>query len=263
MTVADGDVPPGSKARSWSARHKLATSSIIAVGAVVVLRLTGLDAGAPPPVAAEPWTHATTRPAGTSPVVPPARPGTALAALATLPVKGRAPMTGYARAVFGPAWEDVDHNGCDTRNDMLRRDLVAPVPSGGCTVLTGTLHDPYTGKMIPFVRGPGTSTKVQIDHVVALGDAWQKGAQQLSPSARLALANDPLELLAVDGPTNQRKGDGDAATWLPPNKAFRCQYVARQVAVKVRYHLWVTAAERAAIAGVLAGCPDQPVPAPV
>ena len=114
--------------------------------------------------------------------------------------------------------------------------------------------------MIAFRRGPGTSTAVQIDHVVALGDAWQKGAQQLAPGVRLALANDPLELLAVDGPTNERKGDGDAATWLPPNKAFRCQYVARQVAVKARYHLWVTAAERDAMARVLSTCPGQRLP---
>ena len=127
-------------------------------------------------------------------------------------------------------------------------------------MLRGTLHDPYTGKVIAFVRGSGTSSKVQIDHVVALGDAWQKGAQQLSADTRLHLANDPLNLLAVDGPTNQRKGDGDAATWLPPNKAYRCQYVARQVAVKARYHLWVTSAERDAIARVLAGCPSRRLP---
>ncbi len=187
-------------------------------------------------------------------------PGSAAAALAGLPVKGRAPMTGYSRAQFGPAWQDVDHNGCDTRNDILRRDLTAKVLSGSCVVLSGALQDPYTGRMIAFRRGPGTSTAVQIDHVVALGDAWQKGAQQLTPGRRLALANDPLELLAVDGPTNERKGDGDAATWLPPNKAFRCQYVARQVAVKARYHLWVTSAERDAMARVLSTCPGQRLP---
>jgi Protein of unknown function (DUF1524) len=186
--------------------------------------------------------------------------GSALAALATLPVKGRAPMTGYSRAQFGPAWEDVDHNGCDTRNDILRRDLVGITASPSCLVLRGTLHDPYTGKDVRFVRGPGTSSQVQIDHVVALGDAWQKGAQQLSADARVRLANDPLNLLAVDASSNQRKGDGDAATWLPPNKAYRCQYVARQVAVKTRYHLWATSAEKAAIARVLAGCPNQGLP---
>lgn len=185
--------------------------------------------------------------------------GAALAALAGLAVKGRAPLTGYSRAAFGPAWQDVDHNGCDTRNDILRRDLTSRGMSGSCTVLTGVLHDPYTAKVIAFRRGVGTSTKVQIDHVVAMGDAWQMGAQRLSASARLAFANDPLELLAVDGPTNQRKGDSDAASWLPPNKAFRCAYVARQIAVKTRYHLAVTAAEKAAMARVLAACPRQPL----
>lgn len=188
----------------------------------------------------------------------------ALAAVATLPVKGRAPQTGYDRDRFGQAWLDVDHNGCDTRNDVLRRDLAhVEVKAGthGCVVLRGTLEDPYTGRTIEFVRGATSSSAVQIDHVVALSDAWQKGAQGLSDATRAALANDPLNLLAVDGPTNQAKGDGDTATWLPPAKGYRCAYVARQVAVKAKYHLWVTAAERDAMRRILGTCPAQPIPA--
>jgi hypothetical protein len=172
-------------------------------------------------------------------------------------------MTGYDRALFGQAWSDVDRNGCDTRNDILRRDLTAytlKAGTNGCVVLRGTLHDPYTGRTIAFVRGPGTSTAVQIDHVVALGDAWQKGAQRWTQARRTAFANDPLNLLAVDGPTNQRKGDGDAATWLPPLRSSRCGYAARQIAVKARYGLWVTAAERDALVRVLQACPGQPLP---
>lgn len=187
--------------------------------------------------------------------------GTALAALGTVAVKGRAPKTGYTRLQFGEAWKDVDHNGCDTRDDILRRDLTqirVRGSTGGCVVIAGSLADPYTGKTIPFAKAE--ASKVQIDHVVALSDAWQTGAQQLPAEARLALANDPLNLLAVDGPANQEKGDADAATWLPPRKAYRCAYVSRQVAVKVRYRLWVTAAERDAIARVLSICPDQPLP---
>ena len=189
--------------------------------------------------------------------------GDAAAALATLPVKGRAPKTGYDRDQFGQAWADVDRNGCDTRNDILKRDLESETFKPGtrdCVVLTGTLNDPYTGKTIAFKRGQGTSEAVQIDHVIALSDAWQKGAQQLSPEARKSLGNDPLNLMAVDGRTNQGKGDGDAATWLPPVRSYRCTYVARQVAVKAKYRLWVTQAEHDAIAGILAGCPSQPLP---
>jgi hypothetical protein len=200
---------------------------------------------------------ATTRPSAT------VLPGRAVTTLSTLAVKGRAPRTGYARRAFGQAWADTDHNGCDTRNDVLRRDLsdVELRPgTRGCVVLRGRLIDPYTGHVIAFVRGVGTSTAVQIDHVVALSDAWQKGAQQWSDSRRLQFANDPLNLLAVDGPINQRKGDGDAATWLPPRKAERCAYVARQVAVKRRYGLWVTAAERDAMVRVLQTCPGQGLP---
>jgi hypothetical protein len=187
----------------------------------------------------------------------------ASAALATLAVKGRAPKTGYDRALFGQAWADVDRNGCDTRNDVLRRDLTAyalKAGTHGCLVLSGTLHDPYTATTIAFVRGQATSAKVQIDHVVALSDAWQKGAQQWSTPRRTAYANDSLNLLAVDGLTNQRKSDGDAATWLPPDKAYRCPYAARQVAVKAKYGLWVTGAERDALARILAACPSQTLP---
>jgi hypothetical protein len=122
------------------------------------------------------------------------------------------------------------------------------------------LDDPYTGAEIQFVRVSSTSGEVQIDHVVALSDAWQKGAQDLEFTERVIFANDPLNLLAVDGPANQEKGDADAASWLPPNRAFRCRYVARQIAVKAEYKLWVTEAEKAAMRRVLNGCGDQRVP---
>lgn len=183
--------------------------------------------------------------------------------LATLEIKGRAPKTGYARDQFGPAWSDVDHNGCDTRNDILKRDLTDTTFKSGthdCVVLTGTLADPYTGGNIAFQRGQKTSKAVQIDHVVALSNAWQTGAQQLTVETRKQLANDPYNLLAVDGPTNQQKSDGDAATWLPSNKGFRCQYVARQIGVKARYGLWVTQAEHDAMDSVLTSCPTQMIP---
>ena len=189
--------------------------------------------------------------------------GAAVDMLATLPVKGRAPKTGYARTQFGAAWSDVDHNGCDTRNDILKRDMTNVTFKPGthdCVVKTGTLNDPYTGKTINFVRGQHTSTAVQIDHVVALSDAWQKGAQQLNADQRLQLANDPYNLLSVDGPANQQKSDSDASSWLPANKSFRCQYVARQIGVKHKYALWVTQAEKDAMTSVLSGCPGQTVP---
>ncbi|MFM9918850.1 DUF1524 domain-containing protein [Lacisediminihabitans sp. H27-G8] len=183
---------------------------------------------------------------------------TAFSVLATLPVKGRAPMTGYARvADFGAAWLDVDRNGCDTRNDILSRDLTGTTMSGSCRVLTGELANPYLGTSMSFVRGSATSALVQIDHVVSLGDAWQTGAQQLTSAQRISLANDPINLLAVDARSNDQKGAGDAATWLPANKSFRCEYVARQISVKATYGLWVTTAEGEAMARVLASCPDQ------
>lgn len=184
--------------------------------------------------------------------------GDAANVLNTLPIKGRAPKTGYARAQFGDGW--AESGGCDTRNKILYRDLTDTTINDKCQVESGTLSDPYTGKTILFVRGASTSDAIQIDHVVALGDAWQKGAQQLDAAVREQMANDPLELLAVDGKANQQKSDGDAATWLPSNKPFRCQYVARQIAVKQKYHLWITQAEHDAMSGVLATCPGQTLP---
>ncbi|ALL76128.1 lipoprotein [Pseudonocardia sp. EC080610-09] len=189
--------------------------------------------------------------------------GNASAALAGLQVKGRAPKTGYARDEFGRRWADIDRDGCDQRNQVLARDMDRETFKAGtrdCVVLTGSLRDSYTATTISFTRGQGTSDKVQIDHVVALSDAWQKGAQQLDEATRERIGNDPLNLVAVDGPTNGRKGDGDAATWLPPDRGYRCAYVARQVAVKTKYRLWVTAAERDAIDRVLRTCPDRSVP---
>ncbi|MCC2315070.1 HNH endonuclease family protein [Cellulomonas sp. zg-B12] len=178
------------------------------------------------------------------------------AALDTLAIKGRAPRTGYERDEFGQPWADVDRNGCDTRNDILRRDLVDPVAKPGtreCVVLRGTLADPYTGESIAFERGE-RSSEVQIDHVVALADAWQKGAQRWTDEKRRLFANDPANLLAVDGSANQSKGAGDAATWLPPNTGYRCAYALRQTAVKAAYGLWVTQAEHDALTRAIDRC---------
>jgi len=182
--------------------------------------------------------------------------GSAREALEALEVKGRAPKTGYERSQFGDGWDTV--NGCTTRNIILYRDLLNPVLNDECKVVSGTLVDSYSGEILQFSNE--RSAEVQIDHIVALSDAWQKGAQNLTPDMREQLANDPLELLAVSGAQNQAKSDGDAATWLPKNKLFRCEYVARQIAVKKKYALWVTEAEKTAIVGVLASCPEQALP---
>jgi uncharacterized protein DUF1524 len=199
----------------------------------------------------------------TAPVPPPAAhaasAGSALDAVSRVEVKGRAPKTGYSRARFGDGWASVD--GCDTRDRILGRDLRAKAfrsPSARCIVVRGRLADPYTAATIAYVRGG--ASEVDVDHVVSLGDAWQKGAQRWPQRERVAFANDPLNLLAVDASANRQKGDGDAATWLPRNKAFRCAYVARQISVKLKYALAVTAAERDAMRRVLGRCPAMRLP---
>jgi hypothetical protein len=179
----------------------------------------------------------------------------ALTALNKLPVKGRAPKTGYTREQF-PHWKDPDKNGCDTRNDILKRDLTKVLfqtDTNNCKVIAGVLLDPYSNKSISFDLTKSSST-IDIDHVVALSNAWQTGAFQLTLIQRTNFANDPLNLLAVDFKLNRQKGDGDAATWLPPYKSYRCTYVARQVSVKTKYKLWVTAPEKTAISNLLTAC---------
>lgn len=178
---------------------------------------------------------------------------TTLAVLNQLEVKGRAPKTGYSRAAF-THWSDLNRDGCDSRNEILKRDLTQIVFKAGtrdCKVISGKLLDPFSGKTLTFSSSKST---VDIDHLVSLSNAWQTGAAYFDKKTRELLANDPLNLLAVDAKLNRQKGDGDAATWLPPLKSFRCEYVARQVEVKAKYSLWVTSAEKDAITRVLSSC---------
>lgn len=178
--------------------------------------------------------------------------------LEKLEIKGRAPKTDYSREEFYKTWPTID--GCNLRQRIIKRELgeTAKLDSDNCTVLSGEYDEPYTGQHLIFYQKSDLSKGVQIDHIVALSDAWQKGAQNLSAEQRLALATDPLNLIAADASANQQKSDGDAATWLPKNKSFRCAYVARQVSVKYKYDLWVTQSEHDAISRILQTCPNEP-----
>mgnify|MGYP001092140895 FL=1 len=192
------------------------------------------------------------QPAG--PVTPEAEQ--AIAALEQIPI-ALPDQTPYDRRQFGQAWADVDRNGCDTRNDVLRRDLVDTTLKPGtrdCVVLTGVLHDPYTGKTIDFTRGQGTSELVQIDHVVPLAWAWRQAAADWTEEKRQQLANDPLNLLAVDGPTNTSKSDQGPALWMPPSEGYHCSYVERFVQVLDSYDLTVTTEDHAALQSELSSC---------
>lgn len=163
----------------------------------------------------------------------------------------------YSRDEFGQRWADVDRNGCDTRNDILRRDLRSlqmKTSSPNCVVVGGILDDPYTGRTIDFHKGEDSSDQVQIDHVVALANAWSSGAWQWDAPRRQEFANDPTNLLAVDGNANQDKGASRADQWLPPNARYRCAYVQRQIVVKSSWGLGVTPREKKAMKAVLDHC---------
>ncbi len=228
--------------RRWSYRRKR-VSAVVAV----VVALVGVILMNP-----ESFQRVPETPSGTA-----SEGQLAMEVLAELEVKGRAPKTGYAREEFYDGWPTID--GCSLRQIILKREMgeSAELAEDQCTVVSGEFDEPYTGSRLVFYEKSAISDGLQIDHVVALSDAWQKGAQYLSRETRYAIATDPLNLLAVDASENQKKSDGDAATWLPPNKAFRCQYVARQITVKAKYGLWVTEAERAAMERVLTACPQE------
>lgn len=191
----------------------------------------------------------------------------ARATLAGLRAAGKGPMTEYSgnrEKLFGPAWTDkakgvaMAGNKCDTRNDILKRDLTqVKLDKDGCTVLSGKLWDPYNAQWIDFQRGKATSSKVQIDHIIPLGNAWATGAPKLTQEQRVALANDPRNLIAVDGPTNGQKSDKDASGWRPKNRAVWCYYAASQIRVKSLYSLYVTAAEKNALEEMLDTCPKK------
>ena len=192
----------------------------------------------------------------------------ALKYVKSLTPKPQASQSGYSRSEFSSTWgkrsmktPSGSYRSCDTRNYILTRDLtnITRKSYDWCLVSTGKLKDPYTGKSISFVRGVKTSNAVQIDHVVALSNAWKTGAQKLTKTLRYQFANDPLNLLAVDGPTNSSKSDKDASQFLP-RLAYQCKYVARQLSVKKQYKLWVTSAEKSTMVRVLSSCPKQTLP---
>lgn len=251
-----------------------ALGNIASVGIPVVIFsvcLFGLAGGGPTPVEIGPSESAAVRspPASSSanPSESPESPessaeprSTAAIAIDQLAQLADAPsgyLAGYDRDYFGHGWIDTDRNGCDTRNDILGRDLdgVAHKPgTHDCVVLSGVLQDPYTGLTISFVRGNATSTLVQIDHVVPLGYVWQVGAANWTEDQQVGFANDPRNLLAVDGEANQAKSASGPSEWLPPNQGFRCEYVERFVGILFSYQLSIEAADRDVAESVLAGC---------
>lgn len=174
--------------------------------------------------------------------------------LCRLDVRQHQGATGYERSAFGEGWADLDGDGCNTRTEILARDMENPVhdPHNRCRIIGGDFNDPYTANTLHFTQPPGA--KIQIDHVVALGDAWASGANTWTDSQRLRYANDPRVLLAVDGKANQNKGKASADSWLPQNRAYRCAYARQQIHIKFVWNLSVTSAERAALLAALRHC---------
>ena len=231
---------------------------LAAVALLVVTSWLASDrSGASPTPSATPGS---TTPPATVPAGSITSPATAIAALDTLVIADGYGAPDYDRDLFGQRWADVDRNGCDTRNDMLARDLADPSFKPGtrdCKVLTGTLTDPYSGASIEFVNGPDTSPRVQIDHIVALAWAWRQGAHEWSPEQRETFANDPRNLRASGEATNQAKSDSGPSRWLPPAPELQCRFVMEWTTVVVDYNLSINIDDRDAAQRVLTSCPDS------
>ncbi|WP_225838178.1 HNH endonuclease family protein [Streptomyces sp. NK08204] len=188
---------------------------------------------------------------GLAPVTADADKAAARKLIEGLSTKGRGPKTGYDRDKFGYAWMDtadgvpLARNGCDTRNDLIRRDghNLRFRAGSDCVVIAMTLYDPYTATVIEWRKQK--ATEVQIDHVVPLSYSWQMGSSHWPKSKREQLANDVLNLVPVEGRANSAKGDSGPASWLPPNKQIRCAYVVRFAQVALKYDLAVTRADKA------------------
>lgn len=166
-------------------------------------------------------------------------------------------QTSYDRDHFGQRWADVDRNGCDTRNDTLRRDLddlVVREGTQGCVAQSGILVDPYTGGEFVFERGSAHAGELHVDHIVALADAWHKGAEAWTEEERTWFANDPMNLVVTFGQVNQSKGASDASSWVPPDESAWCGFAIHVVWVKQEYELAVTTDEGAALERLLRTC---------
>lgn len=242
------------------------TANVLAVAcAGVVLVVASQSLGGARDVQVEPGRNAVEAVTSTGASAPasldeeiPVQGQSALAVLSALVVSDEPGQQGYERDLFGYRAVDLDRNGCDIRNDILSRDLTNTTIKTGCVVLSGTLDDPYTGQTVAFVRGD-SSAQIHLDHVVSLSNAWSSGASGWDTQTRQQFGNDPLNLLAVVGAANLRKGDSAADQWLPRTE-YQCEYVARQVAVKYVYGLTVTDSEQATMTVVLETCPSQALP---
>lgn len=189
------------------------------------------------------------------------RPAEASRLLRQLPTVDDTPADAYDRDAYGEAWADVDHNGCNQRDDVLMRDVVeGTVTVGsqdGCDhdVLAGAWRDPYTGKLLRFddLKDLVQAQSITIDHLVPLAEAHRSGADTWDSERRMLFANDLANLLAVDGGANSSKGDQDPANWEPPAVVW-CDYALVWVQVKSEWDLGVDSVERAVLQRRLSSC---------
>ncbi|MET8544030.1 HNH endonuclease family protein [Kitasatospora sp. NPDC004799] len=239
--------------------HRRTASAAVLLTALAVTGCGGKDAasGGAAPSAAERGTSPLANPDGTKPGLASLASDTdrkaGLDLISRVKTAEPGPQTGYDRDKFGPSWtDDVDgiplgHNNCDTRNDLLARDgkSVERKDGSDCTVTAMTIWDPYTGKTVQWTKQKASA--IQIDHVMPLSYDWKQGAAAWDKARRVQIANDPLNLLPVDGSQNSSKGDKGPAEWLPASPEIRCAYAVRFAQVALKYDLPVTPADRTAM----------------
>lgn len=188
----------------------------------------------------------------------PASPTRASIVLKTLAVRSES-RSGYQRTLFNH-WRDADGDSCDTREEVLiRQSQVSAQVGPGCRVYSGRWTSAYDAVV---VTDPST---LDIDHVVALAEAWDSGASRWSFTTRQAFANDLAftgSLIAVTASSNRSKSDRDPAEWLPGNSAYRCTYVTTWIAVKYRWSLSIDSAEKSALQRQVTACGNPHITLP-
>ncbi|KAA6215004.1 HNH endonuclease [Streptomyces albofaciens JCM 4342] len=171
-----------------------------------------------------------------------------LAQLGKLAVEAPHSMSGYSRAKF-PHWIK-QYGQCDTREVVLSRDGQSVSQDSLCRAVAGTWHSPYDGKIL------GSASKVDIDHMVPLANAWRSGADTWTTDKRKRFANDlnNPQLIAVSASSNRSKGDQSPDQWSPPNTDFWCTYSRAWTNVKYVYGASVTQPEKDKLTTMLNTC---------
>ncbi len=158
----------------------------------------------------------------------------------------------YSRDSLPTDWKDLDGNGCNTREDILKKYTSEYTGRfDGCKIKSGKFYDYYNGKFLRYDKSVDTGGGIQIDHIVAIGNAWISGGYKWGKDEWISYINDEEVLIPTSSKTNREKSDKDITEWKPANNSYLCTYAEKQVEIKDKYKLTVTEKEKAELKSIL------------